>query len=158
MAQTEKHTAADIYAEAEATIAAVAAYERLDPAVAHASARTYWLGNIEVKEMGDAQPFLHEPMRQIVDGALLILQRLAGQFPIGDSLVTVSGWISYEDDINEIVLTHWMLVPEEVAFAYWEQLAVATNEYIGALPVEWQVYGDGRLSVAVNWLGRDPAL
>jgi hypothetical protein len=106
---------------------------------------------IEVEIDASAQPLLTDSMPLVLEGALGVLRDVAQRFNIPDSTVTVYRDRSYEDSIDQLVLTHDVVVSTDAAFAYWEALADAVEVWTKALPAPLRKLAESRIAVAVDW-------
>jgi hypothetical protein len=106
---------------------------------------------IEVEIDPSAQPLLTGSTPLVLEGALGVLRNVAQRFNIPDSTVTVYRDRSYEDSIDQLVLTHDVTVSSEAAFAYWEALADAVTLWTQTLPAALRQIAEARIAVAVDW-------
>ena len=107
--------------------------------------------HIDVDIDASAQPLLTGSTPLVLNGALNVLREVAQRFNIPDSTVTVYRDRSYEDSIDQLVLTHDVSVSTDAAFAYWDALADAIATWTATLSAPLREVAESRIAVAVDW-------
>jgi predicted Zn-dependent protease len=73
------------------------------------------------------------------------------------SKVEVSGFVSYEEDADEVVVAQWVNLSAPAALAYWEKLGNAVQGWTAFLPKELAQVAIEKIAIEVNWNGNDRA-
>ena len=99
------------------------------------------------------QPLLTGAVPAVLEGALEVLREVAQHFRLPDSTVTVyrDSGCSYEDTLDQLVLTHDVNVSADAAFEYWEALADALSAWAVTLPAALREVAENRIAVSVEW-------
>jgi hypothetical protein len=111
---------------------------------------------LQVVYRSSAEPLLTDAMRPFVAAALGEKARRSALHGIVECTVSVSGFISSDedDDSEEFVLTQYVDLPPDAASDYWDALAAAMYEWAGTLPptlqdtARWGIAGSVRRNQA----------
>ena len=100
-----------------------------------------------------ARTALTNRMALLLETVLNILEHAAHRHAIPVDRVEVSGFVDPEDEdeLEELVVTQWVRVPDRIALDYWDQLGSEIASWTCTLPPELERPAVERLAVEVRW-------
>ena len=98
-----------------------------------------------------ATPVLTGTLKQILDDALVELQKIAARLGVMPTRVDIFRWQSYEDPTDQLVIAFSVEMDGEKALDFWTDVGDAFAAWAATLPPDLYDLAIERLTVSVEW-------
>lgn len=107
--------------------------------------------NITVNLLPSADDIITPGIRQVMHGALIVIERVSQESEVGPSTVEVDGFVSPDSDNGRLILTQWVHLTPESAMSHWSNVARAYYAWVDALTPDLEKIAREQVGIAVAW-------